>query len=334
MSKVFPHLLIILVTSSLSLAETKQPGSVGRYNDGRAFRVDSQGYQLSDQIAELEVTIKEQEKQVLECESRLEKASNGLPPPAACPKTTSQEVNAASCTAFTNPLQNRVAALEESVSFLQNRLAKAPKTEAIAEMNEQTNSLKSSLSSQQAALSEKEDLLGQGKEKIAALQKELNETKNSLAAKESELEKKTEREKELLAKLNTAGKKSTSQPVELASATPKTDSSRAMMAGSSAGPSGASATTKKSLQNELAEIQKLVIRRKDLYDSMKTAKKGVTTSLQPLHTSRQVTLDQLRTRATNPTSEEEAANTLTGLIEIRALLQSDIQVLDRLLKRL
>jgi len=82
----------------------------------------------------------------------------------------------------------------------------------------------------------------------------------------------------------------------------------------------------------LSEIQKLIIKRKDIFDSARSSKRGVTIQMQPLETKNDISLDELRQRANSEDTDFGALS--SGLNEIKALLNGDIQVMERLIQRL
>jgi len=357
---------LLLSQAEFAAAEPAKTGKIGRYQDGRAFRVDAQGYQLTDQIAELEVTIREQEKQITSCEERLERAEGGSALPAAnsSGSSASNSVSEASCAVYTTPLElrisdlqnrdtasapvcdytSRTAPLQAQIAQLQAALSRAPKAEVLDKMSERSMALKSSLEGERQQFSEQVRNLQEERARTSQLQAELAHLKQQLAQKTTELASRDAREKELLASLDRASDERASARDRSASVSPSTSSSsggRAMMAGSApvavAGevqPTEISGETKKRIQSDLSMIQKLIVQRKDLFDSVRTARKGVTVGIQPLQTSSRVTLDQLRGLAQKANSQEQAGLILSGFGEIKAILKSDIEVLDRLLKRL
>lgn len=328
--------LFLLISSDLpALGDNpRTPGSVGRYADGRAYRIDSQGLQLADQIAELEMTIREQEKQLIACEER----SGGLAAaPAAAPATC--EITRASCATFVLPLENRIVSLQQVNAPLQNEVAelRAERQSLLQQVSlsdservREKQQKVTLFSQQQTRVSQLEARLAELEIQLKASsgveEKRLSELKKLLEERERQLAAKTKREAELMANLDNVTKQlatSLEKPV-----------ARAMLAPPVAASPPVSSSSRKQLQNELSTIQTLITKRKDLYDSMRNARKGVTTSLQNLETSRRVPLDSLRQRAQSADSNEEVNGVSAGLSEIRAILESDIAVLERLLKRL
>lgn len=334
----FPVLpLILLIAVNAYAQDARSPGSVGRYADGRAYRVDSQGLQLADQIAELEMTIREQEKQLIACEERAATGALRTPENTTRSEQTRCEVSRATCATFIAPLENEVASLKSARLPLQSevsqlraerdsllRQAYSRDTERAAESKARMSELtqaKNRAAELEQRVSELENKLiivsSKENEKLAELSKLLRQ-------RESELAGKIKREGELLANLDNLTRQLTGSALE--------SPARAMLAVTT--PDATSTASQKRLQAELGQIQSLINRRKDLYDSMRSAKKGVTPSLSPLETSKRLSLDKLRLSAKSAASDEEINIVSSGIAEIKGILESDITVLERLLKRL
>ena len=60
--------ILFAVSASTSNAEQS---ALGRQSDGRAYRVDSNGFRIVDELAELEVRNKDLEEQVLRLQKKL-----------------------------------------------------------------------------------------------------------------------------------------------------------------------------------------------------------------------------------------------------------------------
>ncbi|HQH27987.1 MAG TPA: hypothetical protein PLP17_11370, partial [Oligoflexia bacterium] len=69
---ILSYFLEIVLFTSLAAAQTgAQPGKFGRMPDGRAYRIDAEGYRIVDRLAELEVTADDLERQVDALENQL-----------------------------------------------------------------------------------------------------------------------------------------------------------------------------------------------------------------------------------------------------------------------
>ena len=339
-------------------AETKS-GTVGRYADGRAYRVDSQGYQLSDQIAELEATIKEQETQILSCEDQLsekgntpriaqnpkvedpkENYSKAECPKIECPAVKSQatlQPTAELCAPFTTTLTTSFGA---EISELRTKLSRAPRPEQIGALSEESIQLRQSLSlaeenaktTLKKAQESANSTLGAERAKLLQQENSNRQLQSQLSELASDIERKSKRESELLAALDnlSAQLASNSQPKEdrargMLTSTLKTETPIPLNAQESPG-------NKTAIIARLSEIQKLIIKRKDIFDSARSSKRGVTIQMQPLETKNGISLDQLRQRANSENTDFGALS--GGLNEIKALLNGDIQVMERLIQRL
>ena len=127
----------------------------GRLPDGRAYRIDPSGYRIIDELAELEVSVSDLERQnsalenetaekqkiieqlrqgkcaaaaISETDLTARKAASGLPPPASI-----------SCSSLTEPLQTRISDLESRLSA-QNETVKL-KESSVRYGEQQTASL-------------------------------------------------------------------------------------------------------------------------------------------------------------------------------------------------
>src|SRR5262245_34529645 len=109
-------------------AFAENPDSVGRLPDGRPYRVDENGYKLSDHIADLEVTVNDLQNQVQSLEYELEQKNRDLES-AGMPVTPSSKLKkqaggvaqaqcplAPSCDAMIQPLRLRISQLEGALS--------------------------------------------------------------------------------------------------------------------------------------------------------------------------------------------------------------------------
>ena len=332
-------------------------GTVGRYPDGRAYRIDNQGYQLSDQLAELEMTIREQENQILSCESQLRGKSS------KATNAASTSVSEESCRAFTAPLTKQIAALStelrDKVSGISSGADKVANLQAELKRNEElssariasleselakTKSLLSSApkSSQLSALAEeslelRRKLLLKSQEatstaasldgQVKRSQEEKSYLNEQIVRLQQELQEKQKREKELLSGIDTLsaqlGKTSQVSRAMLSAEIPEAERQVDF------GPGD-----KKNFQQQLGEIQKLVIVRKDIFDSVRSSRKGISVQMQQLRTADGISLDQLRQLAAQEIDGATAARVTSGLSEIKMILESDIAVMNRIVKHL
>lgn len=317
---------------STAIAEPKS-GSVGRYSDGRAYRVDNQGYQLSDQIAELEATIKEQELQISACEN--ERGGRNIEQPKAiqcptveCPTTKAPvavQPTPELCSPFTSSLNSEISALRESLS-------KAPRPETVSALSEESIQLRQTLS---AAEDNAKSALNTERLK-AAKQENVNQLLTAkIAELTSEIDHKNRRENELLASIEKLSKQLVS-----ADNPERATQSRGMLSDKKATENTnvikitreESNADKATITTALSEIQRLIIKRKDLFDAARSSKRGVSIQMQQLVTENGLSLDQLRQKASIETSEFGALS--HGLNEIKSILNADIKVMERLTQRL
>lgn len=113
--------LALLAASILSLspdAAFSDP-RMGRLPDGRAYRVDGEGYQLVDHIAELEVTVDELNRQIDQLEAQVGKSGTPVqaaacPPAPICPAVSTAS-DPTDCSAETASLERRVAILDSEL---------------------------------------------------------------------------------------------------------------------------------------------------------------------------------------------------------------------------
>jgi hypothetical protein len=171
------------------------------------------------------------------------------------------------------------------------------------------------------------------------LEAEVRSLRNELQGKTSLISELEARNNELSSALTTAWNEAATPRHEIAAVPPKPAppaayspppqaEKRAML---SAAPSSSSSarTTQVGLKQSLAEIDKLILKRKDLIDSLKGSKKGVSVRAQPLVSSAGDSLDTLRLKVSS-LSANDAASVESGIADIRALLHEDISLMKRL----
>lgn len=352
-------LLSSLITVTTASAEDK----IGRLPDGRAYRTDSSGFRLTDQVADLEVAVKELQHQVISLEDELREKNallsqkgakvSALPKPASATERPASE-----CSAILVPLQNRIAQLENSLANQPTVSKPACNEQTIAAPYQQEiQRLKANLETRPSAaalsqeISRRENieklLMDQNEQaqdqiqRVSTLSGELSEAKRLLKQAQEELEQnqlalnqRKERESQLLKNIDDLSAQlaeRASAQAELSATLAKEARGRYVQqpqAETNAEPIARS--TQKNFQNQLRQIQTLIVQRKDLLDSMKLTKRGVSVSAQPLVTSQNVSLDTLRSQVGIISTEEEAKAVRQGLTEISGVLENDITLLRRL----
>ena len=383
--------LSLIAATAISLlgggARAEEP-RFGRLSDGRAYRVDNEGFQLVDHIAELEVTVDELNRQIDDLEAKLaarpstcDKQTIAAPLPAPAPRIVQ-----ADCSNEVSPLHSRISSLEsqlqsaqngafcnyqaridplkEQIALLQNQLRKASAQPALNEAENRENQLQSTLRSSQDLLNKRAEQLEAAQQEIEASQNTAEELRTQLAEVRDELEQTKLREAKLeeqisnlsqsqqqqLAKLQdelTQAKRESSTTLaalqnerrqrentvvtaqnEIAPSTrPET---RAMLSLPSAGMD--LNPIRAEFKKRLAEIQTLVLKRKDLSDSVRGKKTGINISLQALQSSRGQSLDSIRSLIAQMSSDRDVRTIRLALSEIQQLLADDISTLERIRK--
>jgi len=315
----------------------------GRDSKGVPFRMDSAGNQLSDYIAELEVTNKELRSQIFTLEGRARNLPQQTLPPAigsaqmACPQLANQ-----------GEIQRLKEQYENQVRISQDQLNK--NFGEIALLREERKSLEANLNN---AFSDIESLRkgnGDNENKSASalenLQNQLskcnttqnqafNETLKDVEGKSATL--KMERDN-LSEQNNELNQQLSAVNMQLAEALnlkdqnakiaqiPVPETKRASMTSETPNRTVA---VQAPLKVQLSNINSLVSERKNLLDSVKNRSRGVMISLQTLASDNGTSLDTFRVMANNNDQIDEV---VSGLSQIERKLNEDIQTLRRLNK--
>lgn len=88
--------------------------------------------------------------------------------------------------------------------------------------------------------------------------------------------------------------------------------------------------SKQQLQDMLALVDKKIVERKEISDSVKTRPSYVQIDSSPLSTAGGISLDALRARTQQVGSEKQAQQIISGLKEIKGILDEDIELLKRI----
>ena len=303
----------LLFAGSLSPAQAQS--KFGRLSDGRAYRVDENGYQLIDHIAELEVGNDELRRQVATLEAELD--DKGAPAPKAA---ASGDVP--NCNELVSSLYLKISKLERQNTD-PSRLPPAQVCDYESAQNplwKQIQALEQKLSAAapQAAECNFQSPQNPLFEQVQALKQQVAERDSRIA------------------KLNETSETS-NQRARLESPVAARGSETAAAEESTSPENGTNGPesiriAKRELQGKLKEIEQLITARKSAYDRLKDQHATVTVSISPLRTTSGVSLDTYRTRigSFGPRSDREEIG--RGLDEITALLKEDLNVLQRLLK--
>lgn len=400
----FALLFLLLTTSTAAFA---QQAKIGRLPDGRAYRMDPSGFQLSDEFAELQVTVGEQERQIEALQNELARLRHGgapgtkLPEAPAAPRAelppatsgstgdtantalvqcqtrlSAQQEQLASlqrrpeycpaqapsrCEEAERPLREQIASLQrrpeycpapvacrcdeelrplhEQLAALQTALAAAPTRDQLQREKSGRETLTQSLSSATNDLAKANSLLDQQAghaaaqdHQIAELSRQTSELTRQLGEAQTKLAHGQQREEELLETIEKCELKA--QDAEGRRLAQKDERVPVVQLErtSPAAPEADLTQIRAQLNKVAAEIQQLVIQRKDLYDTVHARKTGVTVPIQPLVAANGLSLDALRAKIRQVTTPEEISAVSSGLQDIRRILTEDIQVLQRLNK--
>ena len=221
--------LAFLLLPNFSFAQNN-PGDKGRFSDGRAYRVDNNGFQIVDHVAELEVTIDDLNKQIQELESQMDK-QDGFTDEASGfkeenlignNKIDSFNINPTSCAGELE----KISILEAKLSSLETQQvtsdsqASTPEQVLVGELSslktqknlqdKEIKSLKDHIAKLQTALmdSPSEESFAKQIENRQGVEKQLKSTslenenlKSELSQLAAELEEKASQEKELTEKM-------------------------------------------------------------------------------------------------------------------------------------
>lgn len=351
-------LLLLILPLISALAEDLNRG---RLPDGRAFRVDAEGNQIVDYIAELEVTVQSLNRQVRGLEDeldekhgRLMRLEEGRGAPAAVREidlvnrdndAESQSESVAIAPRFPDeamPARSAAKSCQDELEILRSEFNNSGgscgslreaydkelawyKTVVKGYKNElQKLSGKPVDESALAAPEVKIDpqALEQANAKIAELEEQLNQS-----SKELELVK--TREADAQAKLRNAASESskpqTNDHLNRASARLVTDPASA-----SRSREKVMTTIKGSIRTELNQLNSMISMRDDLY--RKYAKSSSGLSLQPRKTvsSRHLTPSQIGALAQSATYPAELNNLKRDIAQIQGIVKDDIATVKRL----
>ena len=319
----------------------------GRLKDGRPYRVDENGNQLVDRMAELEVTVGDLQREVSSLQDELRDKdgmikqlggarpavrTSALPPAASSVPPKCNEL-VSNLVLKVSQLENRLRSqpssvqaaaavqvpkgcdydspenpLWDQVNKLQAELMKAPSVELLAREREHNKHLENQIEETQEGASEKE-------QRALILSEKLKEANERASALEKELGQQTDRRKVALDIEESRGR--------LARQVPSQEYSHS---------EGDVGVIRAELNASLKKISALISDRKDFLDNLRKKNSTISISIQPLVTQNGVSLDSLRARVSHLSSAEDVPEIRTGLGEISKLLQDDINTLRRLLK--
>ncbi|MFN8390554.1 MAG: hypothetical protein U0136_09715 [Bdellovibrionota bacterium] len=341
----------------------------GRSPDGRAYRIEN-GMKLTDYIAELEVANDDLRRQLDAAEQELADKDATLkrggkpvpkieehnliaqpveaPRPALPPAVQPPDAAAIACNNTVQNLNSKIATLEDQLRKAQ------PAPVAVAakcDYNSPENPFLARVKSLEASLTQRasdNEVLQTEHNRRLATEQELTKIKSDLDARADQakaLEQKADEaaaraaalEKQLQeAKAEQAQKvEKAAEPVRAALAQP---ASRNPEADAQEQPTrapvdgGALAAAKNEFREDLQQIQSLIIERKNLLDSVKSKGKGISISIQPLVTKSGTSLDNLRLQVQKLDGSSDVGGIRSGLQQVTALLNDDVQTLKRLSK--
>lgn len=294
------------------LAETPEGARIGRFTDGQAYRIDAGGFQIVDQMAEMEVTIAELKGQVAELERALNSKSPGqrasLPNVAAAPVKICPPAAKCDCVSQDSTIQAQLTALEtERLKQSERLLAKQ------ADEESERAQLATELENKDVKIAKLEKALESKSEQIVQLASDRDSLKNSLGSTQDQV---------ALLKQQTL-QEARQERGRLLEETPRAKKLEIQPA--SAATSGTAPVDASELRERLASIQKLIGRRKDLADSIRSSGRGVGIQMQPLVASDGNSLDRLRVAA-----QSGSPVVLKGIREIESILNDDVTLLSRL----
>lgn len=197
-------IISILFAASVSMiliapgAGAEEDAKNGRLSDGRAFRTDSNGNQLVDYIAELELSVTTLKQQLREVESELEvksaSCSSTSQPSKADTSTRSVSAEpAAQCPEIKCPSTDCSSAIEDLKADYEEKISEANESRSRLAQSEKIRSaderaaLVDQVSRLKVALASREELLSNYERKDATLSHSVSGLTGSLKEKETEL---------------------------------------------------------------------------------------------------------------------------------------------------
>jgi len=329
--------LAILVTPSVAAPGGSDPER-GRLDDGRAYRVDDNGYRLVDQLAELEVANDDLKRQLIALENELNSLRGGksktkssvretnllpsigpdAPAPLPPAKTGNKSIGnigkldgsgPPNCNQLVSSLYIRVSELERELKQVKSdreALAQRQEVSNLSKIKEEETQLRlKELEAQNGTLQEE---LGETKRQVAGLRQQLVESEEQVAKVAESKEPRIAEDTDSRAALSNKVEEDEPDAAELSSIL----------------------TAKNQLRKELQIIQSKIMKRKTLLDSVKKRRRGVSVSAQVLRTRGGVSLDTIRGKVAKLRSLDEVFTLRSGIGEISNKLDEDITVLARL----
>ena len=343
--------LSLFVVSSLSV-DLVHAQERGRLEDGRAYRVGSDGFRLVDEIAELQVSNDDLRKQVATLGAELDRHEDG-PTKCPVPPLPSAKGPTPSCDELVSSLYLRISRLENQ---LEPENGSALPAATLCNFDSQKNPYKTEVRGLESQLSKSRQEIERLSEELLTRNEEISDKERQIAALDARV-------------LNTASKpqvapscdyaavknpyiaKIKTLEAELAALEDRGDSrlasanTRARLAPKGkpvalgvkvVDRSGDSADSIDGIQSQLrvrlSQIDKLIGKRKSLYDKIKSKQRMMSLQLQRLETKRGMSLDSIRRQVNRVKHQSQVAGINSGINQIERLLEEDIAVLNRFLK--
>lgn len=369
--KIFPcfpiFAALVAVVAAVPSGSSAEEPRIGRLQDGRAYRIEN-GFQLVDHIAELEVTVDELRQQLAASEStgmpiaksvnsscanettglreKIARLEQGLAQCSAARQSTGMD----NCESIASPLRQQISALKTS-------LEAAPRADQLFSEQRRSSSLVSELAGRDKQVNGLSQQLVDTREQLAAAQVQLVAKDDLIRALESDDKTNARRlsaleqqlvETEAVAKRN----KTLEQELTLARAQLQARASLARHIDS--GEPEASAVevseqprqsyqavenddatlrqSKSEFQRTLSGIQGLILQRKNLYDALKGAGKGVSVQIGPPAAGDGRSLDKVRLEVANLNRSSDLDSIALALSQIQRQLADDVSVIRRLVQ--
>jgi DNA repair exonuclease SbcCD ATPase subunit len=344
----------VLLSTLVCGSASAEPVKSGRLPDGRAYRMDQNGYRIIDELAELEVSVAELERQntalideaadkqklidqlrqgkcgpaqIAETDLN-KKTQNNLPPPAAV-----------SCNSATEPFRQRISELENRLA-LQSETIKA-KESSVRFGEQQSSALKNELETtkQQLALAPSLSSLEDLRDMNSRLETDNKRLETAIIEMQGKLAAAEQRSTQLATDLSEVRAAAESRAA-LASTRPAgtvpSDFGRAALAtppankGRTIGDQVEVAEARREFKSQLGKIDSKIIERKRLLDSVQSRRLGVTMTVQPLRTADGRSLDALRLAVGSSFGDSDISSIRSGLAQIEKILDDDLGVFHRL----
>ncbi|MCC6221062.1 MAG: hypothetical protein IT291_07475 [Deltaproteobacteria bacterium] len=345
--------IVIFLPLSVFAEDESVSKNFGRLRTGKAYRIDKDGYRITDHLAELEVTVDDLKRQVMSLEDELEekrqiisslKASGGkvrsveleereLKPPRTT-KVSNTELPArmsVDCISAISPLQIKIAQLEKQIA--ERLVIDKNGQKNLSSAEEENIQLRASVKAKDEAVATLQQQLAEAISAVETAQQSIKGLEGNLELANAKIEKQIEKQSmseaqetvpsplfsDSQARANLIGdvEPSLAKKPEVRRELPKVEDV---------------SVAKKELGEAFSVVQRLIGKRKDLLDSAKASRRDISIKIASLKTKSGVSLDVLRGQFKVSRDRDELRQIAGGLEQIKDVVSQDILLLTRLVE--